>query len=220
MTKKTNATANKSANAVSKKTETVKQDKQQKTFVNMFKLALVARKEKAPIEQHKQIDYALTALSDAVVESAQKVMTQTDFNAVSAMLKNHDKAMRANYMQVKSIVKLSDIVRAIAQGIKPTSGNLNIALSAMMNNANHANVKELIVSQSKAARETDLTNIRSDFQARSASYTVGTASSQTGQVREVMRVLNLATVTKGKRNDDAKLTEYGLAMLAKVYPKA
>ncbi|WP_297478349.1 hypothetical protein [Ferrovum sp.] len=197
------------------KPETVKQE----TIINPFTRALMVRKELAPVEQHKQIEHALHALSDNVVTAAKKVMTQTDFDAVANMLQNSDKKAHSGYMQVKSIVKLADIVRALAQGIRPTSNNLCVAISALLHNGNHANIKELIVAQSRAARETDMMNVRSDYQARSATYTIGTASSQTGQVRDVMRVLDFATVNKGKRNDDLILNEYGLKVLGAVFGK-
>jgi hypothetical protein len=171
----------------------------------------------AKASQSKQLTALLSGLNDALYTSAQKVMTDTDFKRACNTIATCDKSGKG-IEQVKTVVKVIDVIKNLAQNVSAKSNNFNICLQAMLHNKNSASLSELIVSQSKQARETAAHSMRETFTVRSASYSTGTASSQASQVRQVLNILNFASVQKGKRND-TELNEYGIKTLSTVYLK-
>ena len=165
--------------------------------------------------QQKQLSPVIAHFNAATIDSAASKMTQTDFDRVAAIIASADQKIAANYMQVKSIVKMFDMIDRVGMQLRARSNNFNACVSAMVANNNRASISDLIVAQCKKAREARATS--EGFTVRSQSYTIGTASSQSGQVRDVLRVLNLASVVKNASNDVATLSDYGISILAPVY---
>lgn len=187
-------------------------------FNNVIMGALVARLAVCPTaSQAKEIESAMKKWSDAIAKIAVERMTQTDFDRVAKLIANGDKSVKTDYVQTKSVQKIIDLMRAVAQGLKPTDNNLRIVIEGMLQYDDHLTVKECCAVQSRNVQRDELsTGIRDNVSAK-ARYTVGTASSQAGQVRDVLRILNLATVQKGKKGDDATLNEYGRELLKPLY---
>lgn len=165
--------------------------------------------------QQKQLAPVIAQFSAATIDSAALKMHQTDFDKVASIIANVDAKVASNYMQVKSIVKMFDMIDRVGMQLRARSNNFNACVSAMVANNNRASISDLIVAQCKKAREARATS--EGFTVRSQSYTIGTASSQSGQVRDVLRVLNLASVVKNASNDVATLSDYGISILAPVY---
>lgn len=165
--------------------------------------------------QQKQLAPVIAHFSAATIDSAASKMIQTDFDKVASIIASVDAKVASNYMQVKSIVKMFDMIDRVGMQLKARSNNFNACVSAMVANNNRASISDLIVAQCKKAREARATS--EGFTVRSQSYTIGTASSQSGQVRDVLRVLNLASVVKNASNDVATLSDYGISILAPVY---
>lgn len=190
-------------------------------FINLLQNAFIARRDfcyaNGLESQAKQLNSPIKSLSDAVVKAAGEVLTQTDLNTVANVIEQTDKKA-GNYEQVKTLVKVADLVVSIAQGIKPRDNNMRITLAAMLKNGNRATVREILVAQSNAIRESGgVGSVRENFTVRSANYSAGTGSSQGSQTRQVLRILALADVQKGKRDDDAVLNEYGQAVIGKLF---
>jgi len=192
----------------------------QKTeFANVIMVALEKRKLACPTaSQQKEVESCIKKWSDAIAKLAIERMNQTNFDAVAALIANGDKTVgRESYVQTKSVQKIIDLMRAVAQGIKPTDNNLRIVIEGMLQYDDHLTVKECCAVQSRNVQRDELsTGIRDNVTAK-ARYTVGTASSQAGQVRDVLRILGLATVQKGKKGDDATLNEYGREVLKPIF---
>lgn len=190
------------------------------SFINLIQVALIARRQFCNdnnlAKQGDQLDGPIAAMTDAVVQAAQQTMTQTDFARVADIIATSDKKA-PGYEQVKSIVKVCDVIKNVAQGVTAKSNNFNDCIRAMLKNGNHATVSELIVAQSNKARESFAGKCRESFACRSGGYSIATSSSQASQVRQVLKVLGFADVQKGKREDDANLNEYGILMLTRAY---
>ena len=187
-------------------------------FNNVIMTALVARLSVCPTpSQAKEIESCIKKWSDAIAKIAVERMSQTEFANVAKLIANGDKAVKTDYVQTKSVQKIIDLMRAVAQGLKPTDNNLRIVIEGMLQYDDHLTVKECCAVQSRNVQRDELsTGIRDNVSAK-ARYSVGTASSQAGQVRDVLRILNLATVQKGKKGDDATLNEYGRELLQPLF---
>ena len=183
--------------------------------LNARMVALSQLEPIAAASQAKQLAPVIAHFHSATIDSAAAKMNQTDFDKVAAIIANSDAKVAANYMQIKSVVKMFDMIDRVGMQLKARSNNFNACVSAMVANGNKASISDLIVAQCKKAREARATS--EGFTVRSQSYTIGTASSQSGQVRDVLRVLNLATVVKNATNDTATLSEYGQSILSPVY---
>lgn len=183
--------------------------------LNARMVALSQLDATAQASQQKQLAPVIAHFSVATIDSAVAKMNQTDFDRVATIIASADAKVASNYMQVKSIVKMFDMIDRVGMQLKARSNNFNACVSAMVLNGNKASISDLIVAQCKKAREARATS--EGFTVRSQSYTIGTASSQSGQVRDVLRVLNLASVVKNASNDTATLSEYGVSILAPVY---
>ena len=207
-----------------------KPEKSASPKVNAFAAAMLARK--AAIEQSAEIDQAgknsqlgqlipaIALVTESVFANAKAVMNQTDFPGVCKIIRTTSKKDSCGYVQVKTIVKLVKIMRSIAQGLKTGDGNLDLSLAAIVANDAHASIREVQIAQSKKVAESaNQFDYRDTFKAKPGNYSKGTAKSQSGQVRECLRLFGLATVQKGKRNDDAALNEYGLSILKPIYGK-
>jgi hypothetical protein len=165
--------------------------------------------------QTKQLSPVIAKFNAATIDSAVAKMQQTDFDFVASCIANADQSNAAKYVQVKTIVKMFDMVDRVGQGLRAKSNNFNAIVSAMVANNNKASIADMVVTQCKKAREAR--QVSEGFTVRSEGYTIGTASSQSGQVRDVLRVFNLASVVKNATNDVAALSDYGQSILKPVY---
>ena len=122
-------------------------------------------------------------------------------------------------MLVKSIVNFVDVINNVTKGVSAQSNNFNVCIHAMLKNGNAANRTELVVAQSKQARDAAGEKVRDTFTVRSANYSIGTGDSQASQVLQVLRILGFAEYEKGKRGAPAVLNQYGINMLSRAYLK-
>lgn len=156
--------------------------------------------------------------SDNAMRTAYDVMTQTDWSKVARVCGTVNE-LGKGIEQTKSVVKIARTIGAIASGLRSAlDKNSSEAIDALLRMQNHATVRELAFSQSRAATRTgDTFNVRTELFKCTANYSAGTASAQVSQVRQVLNTLGFfSDFTKGKTNDDAKLNEYGLTMLARL----
>ena len=179
-----------------------------------------AQHDETSDNQRNEIERSLKKLDDRIVTEACKRMNETDWETFLQIIGATDKSNLSRYTQTKTIEKVIGLMVNIAQGLLPKNNNLRIGLITMYENDKHANVAELICAQSSKARgDVDALRIRDSIKVRS-NYSKGTASSQTGQVRDLVRILGLASVRKGGRADDAQFTEYGLRVIGELIERA
>lgn len=155
------------------------------------------------------------ALGQNAVNRAMNKMHETDFDRMFSIIENMNKNVLSNYIQVKSLIKLVDMLEHIGINTKATNNNTNIVVNVILKNSGKASISELIVAQCVKAKTTRTT--RTDLVTDRNSYSIGTATSQSGQVRDVLRVCNLAQIVKNKTEDIAVISDYGNALLLPIY---
>lgn len=168
--------------------------------------------------QVKQLLPLLKVADDKRVKHARELMTDTDFNEVAKVISTCD-AQGKGIEQVKTVVKIIDVIKNVSQGLSAKSNNFNCCINAMLQNGNTASRSELVIAQSAKAREGLAGKVRESFNVRSNSYSIGTGDSQASQVLQVLRVLGFATYNKGERDGVATMKEYGFNMLSRAYMK-
>lgn len=174
--------------------------------------------DNAKASQIKQLLPLLKVADDKRIKHARELMKETDFNEVAKVIAacdEHGKGIE----QVKTVVKIIDVVKNVSQGLSAKSNNFNCCIQAMLRNGNTASRSELVIAQSAKAREAIAHKVRESFVVRSSSYSIGTGDSQASQVLQVLRVLNFAQYNKGEREGVATMREYGRDMLARAYLK-
>ena len=222
------ATKTTATKTTARKVRTVKKTEVQATEVQQISLytrivdtlTQRAKHDETSDNQRNEVERSLKKLNDRIVDEACKRMNETDWETFLQIIGATDKSNLSRYTQTKTIEKVIGLMVNIAQGLLPKNNNLRIGLLTMYENDKHANVAELICAQSSKAREdVDALRIRDSIKVRS-NYSKGTASSQTGQVRDLVRILGLASVRKGGRADDAQFTEYGLRAIGELIERA
>lgn len=174
--------------------------------------------EVAKSSQIKQLLPLLKIADDKRIKHARELMIKTDFNEVAKVIATCD-AQGKGIEQVKTVVKILDVIKNVSVGLSAKSNNFNCCIQAMLQNGNTASRSELVIAQSAKAREGLAHKAREGFQARSLSYTIGTGDSQASQVLQVLRVLGFADYNKGERDGIATMREYGYSMLVRAYLK-
>lgn len=174
--------------------------------------------QNAKDSQVKQLLPLLKVADDKRIKHARELMSETDFNEVVKVIATCDEHGKG-IEQVKTIVKIIDVIKNVSQGLSAKSNNFNCCINAMLNNGNTASRSELVIAQSAKAREGIAHKARESFSVRSSGYSIGTGDSQASQVLQVLRVLGFAQYNKGERNGNAELKEYGVSMLARAYMK-
>lgn len=187
-----------------------------KTRIEKVQNAQIAQNAKD--SQVKQLLPLLKIADDKRIKHARELMTATDFNEVSKIIATCDEHGKG-IEQVKTIVKILDVIKNVSQGLSAKSNNFNCCINAMLQNGNTASRSELVIAQSAKAREGIAHKARESFAVRSAGYSIGTGDSQASQVLQVLRVLGFADYTKNERNGVATMREYGYAMLSRAYLK-
>lgn len=196
-----------------------------KQFDNIVLKAVEARIERiknanmpdnARASQLKQIEPCAKVLTNALVKVARDRMTQTDFKALAQIIAQCDEFGRG-VEQVKVVVKVVDVMRNVAQGMKAKSNNFNLCVQGMLKNKGAATRTDMVCMQSAKAREIKGAKASEGLTARSGSYSIGTADSQSSQVLQVLRIMGFASVTKGARDNAAVLNDYGRELLTEAY---
>jgi hypothetical protein len=167
--------------------------------------------------QTAKLNNAIKKMTDNVMSHAQKTLDQTNFDQVAKSISDFNVTTKQGVEQVKTICRIVDVIVKIAQGIPAEHNIFNDAVRAMLKNQNKASIAEMVIANSKSARETSAFKIRESFTCRSGSYTIGTSKAQVSSARQVMRIMGFATVIKGKREDVAELNAYGIKMLQRAY---
>lgn len=154
---------------------------------------------------------------DSFVNSLALLDGALDIAGFTDKLANVNKSDRANYVQAKTVEKIVRMVHAFA--LRDLS-KLDTYQQQVINNALHnAGDMSITACQASLSRRVECEGLREQIKSR-ASYTTGTASSQTGQVRDVLRVLGLAEVNKGKRGDVFKLNQARMNVLREIFDVA
>ncbi|MCL2874748.1 MAG: hypothetical protein FWF12_00340 [Betaproteobacteria bacterium] len=116
----------------------------------------------------------------------------------------------------KTLMKMSDLTNVIPTNDKRMGeAFLTYLIEGMLENGNQLSVKEMVFTLAKGVENDDCR----EAVKKKASYTVGTAVSQSSKVRFALAALNLATIIPGKKNDICMLTEKGIALLTPAYGK-
>lgn len=174
--------------------------------------------DNAKASQIKQLLPLLKVADDKRVKHARELMSETDFNEVAKIIATCDEHGKG-IEQVKTVVKIIDVIKNVSQGLSAKSNNFNCCIQAMLHNGNTASRSELVIAQSAKAREGLAHKAREGFVTRSLSYSIGTGDSQASQVLQVLRVLGFADYNKGERDGVATMREYGYSMLSRAYLK-
>lgn len=174
--------------------------------------------QNAKDSQVKQLLPLLKVADDKRIKHARELMSETDFNEVVKVIATCDEHGKG-IEQVKTVVKIIDVIKNVSQGLSAKSNNFNCCINAMLHNGNSASRSELVIAQSAKAREGAAHKARESFSVRSSGYSIGTGDSQASQVLQVLRVLGFATYTKAERNGNAELKPYGISMLQRAYMK-
>lgn len=120
------------------------------------------------------------------------------------------------YVQAKTVQKIVNMIFTLAAGdVGKLSDYTSQVLYHALQNHDALSIDGARASLSKRCSRIDLPN-RENID-KPANYSTGTASSQASQVREVLRVLGLATVEKYKKGDTFKLNEKRVEALRGLY---
>lgn len=189
--------------------------KQEAPFINVIANALVARRDACIahglVSQADQLKTPISIMTDAVMKTAQSVLSQTDFNKLAETISFCDEKGKGKE-QVKSIVKIARVIQAFAlKSGTHLDNNTRVGIVGLLVNDNHSTVREMVFTQSKAARrDADLFAVRESFKTQGANYSPGTGNSQASQVRQVLNGFGFFDgFIKGQKGNDPKLTEYG-----------
>lgn len=172
--------------------------------------------ENARVSQLKQLQPCEALLTNALVKVARDRMTQTDFKALAQVIAQCDEFGKG-VEQVKVVVKIVDVMRNVAQGMKAKSNNFNLCVQGMLKNKGAATRTDMVCMQSAKAREVKGSKTSEGLTARSGSYSIGTADSQSSQVMQVLRLMGFADAQKGVKDKPAVLNDYGREVLAAAY---
>lgn len=122
----------------------------------------------------------------------------------------------AHYLQAKTAEKVVNMVFTLASNdLGKLSDYTSQVLFAALHNGSALSIDGARASLSKRCARIDLP--RREEITNPGRYSVGTASSQASQVREVFRVLGLATVNKGSRGDVFELNPARVSALRALY---
>ena len=193
---------------------------QRKAFCFSLEEPKVTGKLQKNYSQTPIMGVAIKNFTANMFKSAYAKLSQTDWaNVASIIAYVESEYNKDKYMQVKSIAKLIQIIESIGKGLTCKDNYIDPIMYTLVENENHANCAELICTLSSKARE-DVNQfaVRDSIKVRRG-FTKGTATSQTGQIRDLLRVLGLANVKKGGKNSEATLNEYGVSVLSPIYSR-
>jgi hypothetical protein len=125
-------------------------------------------------------------------------------------------ASPAHYVQAKTVEKWCNMVFTLASNdLHKLSDYTSQVIFAALHNGSALSIDGARAALSKRCSRVDLP--RREEITNPANYTVGTASSQASQVRDLLRVLGLAAVNKGGRGDVFEIHPDKVAALRALY---
>lgn len=137
------------------------------------------------------------------------------FDTLCDILPNHDKraVVATRYVQAKTVEKVVNLTYALAGGTtdKMSAYTLQV-VAGLLANAGALTITGAQATLSRRIAKPDDVTLNSR-----ANYTTGTAGAQASQVRDLLRVLGLAEVNKGKRDDRATLTPQAIEKLGALF---
>ena len=164
---------------------------------------------KPPVEWAR-IEKAIN--DESFVKSLSMLNGALDIDALCANVRSTTKG--PNYVQAKTVEKTVRMVHAFA--LRDLSKLDNYQAQVIGVSLFNGGALSLTGAQASLSRRVAYDQGREQIKSR-AGYTVGTASSQASQVREVLRVLGLAVVNKGKRDDTFTVNEARAQVLREVF---
>ena len=120
----------------------------------------------------------------------------------------------ANYIQAKTTEKIVKMVHAFA--LRDLSKLDPYQQQVVYNALYNGDALSIRAAQASLSKRVACEGLSETIKSR-GSYTTGTATSQASQVRDVLRVLGIAEVNKGKRDDVLKINEARAQVLREVF---
>lgn len=121
---------------------------------------------------------------------------------------------RTGYVQAKTVEKIVNLVHTIAQG---DLGKLSDYSAQVLHNAlTNGDALSMRGALASLSRRVECEGLSETISKR-ANYSAGTASAQASQVRDALRILGLAQVSKGKRDDTFTLNPERVSKLREVF---
>lgn len=190
------------------------------TFSARFVAVLTARNA----EQFSKDTVSAINLVERCAESLNVTAKNPAFREVTRAMLKHSRIATAqqdkhNYIAVKVLIKLISTLYAMQHGHIDQLDNYTRIIGANLCKLNDMTNKSNYVCLSKSVVYDELDRVQAlSTRAGGKGYTVGTASSQAGQVRQVLRILGIADTVKGKRDDTMILLNNDrAAMFAALY---
>lgn len=129
------------------------------------------------------------------------------------------KVAKTEYVQAKTVQKIVNMVHTLAANdLHKLSDYTSQVLYAALHNGDALSIQGARASLSRRVSNVDLP--RGETVDKRAPYTPGTACSQASQVREVLRILGLAAVDKGRKSDVLELNPDRAQALRDLYVTA
>jgi hypothetical protein len=120
----------------------------------------------------------------------------------------------ANYVQAKTVEKVVKMVHAFA--LRDLSKLDPYQQQVVFNALYNGDALSIRAAQASLSKRVACEGLSETIKSR-GSYTAGTATSQASQVRDVLRVLGIAEVNKGKRDDVLRINETRAQVLREVF---
>lgn len=165
----------------------------------------------------KDNDISLKKLVSA--EKAIKIAMKSIDNAIFlnyiAMQYNDEKA-QDNFVAVKANVKILTFLASIGKKEKTALDSYSASIIAnTLANDNNLTAKSALVTLSRSIEYSEFER-QQKLKSR-CNVAPSTASTQRSSSREALRILNLATITKRKKDDEIVLTEQGLNLFSELF---
>lgn len=181
---------------------------------NMLHTSLVARNAE---RYSKDNDIAIKHLAQSEV-AVKKAFLSFSFEMVDKWVKMQNPTGKGDaFIAVKANIKIVDTLYAIGAGLVSHIDDYSATLiaNAFANKGDSITSKTALVSLSKGIEYHALDNVQV-LRAR-MNKAESTASTQRSSTREMLRVLGLADVIKGKTEDNITLTEKGREILSPLF---
>lgn len=136
-----------------------------------------------------------------------------DVDGLVKVLPNHE-GRGTNYVQAKTVEKVVRMIHAFA--LRDLSKLDDYQQQVIFNALYNGDALSIRAAQASLSKRVQCEGLSETIKSR-GSYTAGTACAQASQVREVLRVLGIAEVQKGKRDDVLKVNEARASVLREVF---
>lgn len=162
-----------------------------------------------------------TMKENSFVVALALVIDSIDFEFFTDILGNDDadKVPAQVYIQAKTVVKIVNLIFALAGGQmnKLSAYTLQVVYNAL-HNGGSLSKQGGHAALTKRVSAVDLPN-QEQIVSR-ANFTTGTANAQLPQVRELLRVLQLADINKNKKDDPIVMRAQCITMLQELFNNA